>query len=180
MRCNTPGNDTLHREATARASSGKQLVLTQDGTLEAEPPDMVKDAMHCTRCRRALPLEKVERSSARSGRRRPHWWKAGNAGARMAQDVKAAGVREGTCVLVGDELRSLGLAADAIEVGKNTSDASHAASLLGAAFGTSRSEDRRFQPESFPMCPSAWTPASASARAGILYASPHAGEVNGR
>jgi len=119
---------------------------------------MVKDAMRCTRCRRALPLEKVERSSARSGRRRPHWWKAGNAGARMAQDVKAAGVREGTCVLAGDELRSLGLAADAIEVGKNTSDASHAASLLGAAFGTSRSDDRRFQPESFPMCPSAWKP----------------------
>ena len=73
MRCNTPGNDTLHREATARASSGKQLVLTQDGTLEAEPLDMVKDAMRCTRCRRALPLEKVERSSARSGRRRAHW-----------------------------------------------------------------------------------------------------------
>ena len=107
---------------------------------------------------RALPFEEVERSSARCGRRGAHWWEAGDAGARRAKDAKAAGVCEGTFVMrwpVGDALRSLEagvcLAADAIEVGKNTPEASHAASLLGAAFGASRSDDRRFQPMSFPM-----------------------------
>jgi len=132
---------------------------------------MVTGAARSARCRLAIPLAKAEPSDAGCGRLTAHWRDAaGNAGARRAQDRKAAGVCVRAAVPrspVGEALRSLATcarsAADADDdMGKNTPEASHAASLFGRAVGISRSDDKRFHPASLLMCPSAWAPASAS------------------